>query len=273
MDFVTKHWAPFRRRFPLGLPLVSSDYLPNKAGSVEHRFKTCNFSIILRGEGMYERDGKTWIIRAPCVITQWPGEMPRYGPDSGTWTEWYLVYPRSMFRVFQQRGLIDPSRPVWPVADPASVHLCLAEFANYSRRPDPSWVVDRVDRVAERALLATWLAPGAPGQDEPGIQAIARALREDLARPWDFAELAAEHGYSITTFRRRWVELFERPPAESLRHLRIVEACRLLVETPLRIKEVSAAVGFEDELYFSRRFHADVGHAPRDYRKIYRLSH
>lgn len=257
----------------MGLPLGSSDYVPNKSSIVEHRFKTCNFSIILRGEGTYERDGKTWILRAPCVITQWPGEMPRYGPKGGTWAEWYLVYPRSLFRVFQQRGLIDPTLPTWPVADPASVHLCLAEFANCARRPDPSWVVDSVDRVAERAILATWLAPGSPLQDETGIQSIARALRDDLSRSWDFARLAAQHGYSLTTFRRRWVEVFERPPAEYLRHLRMVEACRLLVETGLRIKEVSAAVGFEDELYFSRRFHVDVGHAPRDYRKIYHLTH
>jgi AraC-like DNA-binding protein len=271
MDFLTKHWAPYRRKYPALFPLVSSDFLPAKTNWLRARFDTCNFSMILRGEGRFERAGKCWPVQAPCVITQWPGEPVAYGPTGGTWAEWYLVYDRSRLRRFRERGLVDPSKPVWPVADPASLRVHLAEFSALARSSDPEWVVDRADRIAERAILDTWLPPGAPMEDDSEIRAAAAGLRESLSTIWDFDKLAARHGFSTTTFRRRWVEVIGTPPARYLQQLRIAEACRLLVESPLQIKAVAVAAGFEDEFYFSRRFRIEVGQSPREYRKTYRL--
>ena len=271
MDFLTEHWAPYFRRHPSMFPLVSSDFLSEKTAWVDTCFGTCNFSLILRGEGRFEKNGKSWPVQAPCVITQWPGELVAYGPTKESWTEWYLVYHRSAFKRFQVCGLIDPMKPVWPVADPVSLHLHLAEFSALARAADPAWVADRVDRLAEQAILDTWLAPSAPWKTESGISVIAHGLREGLSAKWDFEQLAAKHGYSTTTFRRRWMETFGSPPAKYLQQLRMAEACRLLVETTLRIKEIAALTGFDDELYFSRRFHWEIGQSPRNYRKTYRL--
>ena len=271
MDFLTKHWAPFRRKYPSLFRLVSSDFIPEKSGWVRTRFGTCNFSIILRGEGRFERAGKSWPVQAPCVITQWPGESVAYGPTSGTWSEWYLVYNRAQFRRFREHHLVDPARPVWPIADPASLRMHLAEFRLLARSADPAWEVDRVDRIAERAILDTWLPPGAPMEEDSEIRTVAAELRGNLSSKWDFAELAARHGFSTTTFRRRWSEAIGLPPARYLQELRMAEACRLLVETPLRIKAVALSAGFEDEFYFSRRFRIEVGQSPREYRKTYML--
>lgn len=271
MDFLTKHWAPFRRRYPALFPLVSSNFIPAKADWVRTRFSTCNFSMILRGEGRFERAGRVWTVQAPCVITQWPGEPVSYGPTGGTWTEWYLVYDRMWHKRFKERGLIDPAVPVWPIADPASLRVHLGRFAALARSPDPAWIVDRVDRLAEQVILDTWLPPGMPTDQGSEFRGIAALLRDNIAAKWDFENLAREHGFSTTTFRRRWVAAIGAPPAQYLQQLRMAEACRLLVETPLLIKEIAAAVGFEDELYFSRRFRSEVGHAPREYRGIFRL--
>ena len=216
MDFLTKHWAPFRRKYPSLFRLVSSDFIPEKSGWVRTRFGTCNFSIILRGEGRFERAGKSWPVQAPCVITQWPGESVAYGPTSGTWSEWYLVYNRAQFRRFREHHLVDPARPVWPIADPASLRMHLAEFRLLARSADPAWEVDRVDRIAERAILDTWLPPGAPMEEDSEIRTVAAELRGNLSSKWDFAELAARHGFSTTTFRRRWSEAIGLPPARAI---------------------------------------------------------
>ena len=271
MDFSTKHWAPYKRQYPALFPMVSSDFLPAKTDWVRARFGTCNFSMILRGVGRFEHAGKSWPVQAPCVITQWPGEAVAYGPEGGTWTEWYLVYNRALFRRFRERGLVDPSKPVWPVADPASLRVHLAEFSLLARSPDPAWLVDRADRIAEQAILDTLLSPGAPPEEDSEIRAIAARLRENLSFKWDFAEVAAQQGFSMTTFRRRWEEAVGVPPARYLQELRVAEACRLLVETPLQIKAVAMATGFEDEFYFSRRFRIEVGQSPREYRNTYKL--
>lgn len=271
MDFLTKHWAPYARRYPSAYLVVSSDYLPAKTDWVDSRFDTCNFSFILRGQGRYERDGRSWPVQAPCVLAQWPGERVLYGPTEGSWTEWYLTFHRSEFAKFQRHGLVDVTKPVWAIADPASLRLQLAEFARLTRAEDPAWIVDRVDRVAEAAILSTWLAPSATGGDETGIRRVAADLRANLEEDWDFREAARLMGFSTTTFRRRWVEILGVPPARYLQQLRMAEACRLLAETEERVKEIAARVGFEDELYFSRRFRNEIGQSPRAYRRTYAL--
>ena len=165
MDFLTKHWAPFRRKYPSLFRLVSSDFIPEKSGWVRTRFGTCNFSIILRGEGRFERAGKSWPVQAPCVITQWPGESVAYGPTSGTWSEWYLVYNRAQFRRFREHHLVDPARPVWPIADPASLRMHLAEFRLLARSADPAAVVGS-HRPAAREVSSR--APDGRGLQAPG---------------------------------------------------------------------------------------------------------
>ncbi|MBI5382409.1 MAG: helix-turn-helix transcriptional regulator [Opitutae bacterium] len=273
MDFLTKHWAPYARRHPAQFPLVSADFISEKNHWIRTTFDTCNFSLILRGRGEYHRAGRTWPVQAPCVITQWPGEPVSYGPPlpKETWDELYFVYDRKHFAGFRRIRLIDPERPIWPIADPAAVQAQIAEFAALARRSDPEAVVDRVDRLAERIVLETWLAPSASTRNHGTIQRIAAAMRSQLAAPESWRALPARHGLSSTTFRRRWCETMGEPPARYLLRLRLREACRLLVESDLPIHEIATAVGFADEFYFSRRFRLAIGQPPRDYRKTYRL--
>jgi transcriptional regulator GlxA family with amidase domain len=49
--------------------------------------------------------------------------------------------------------------------------------------------------------------------------------------------------------------------------LRVREAQRLLRETDLPVATISTMVGFDDPLYFSRRFRQLVGDAPRVWRR------
>jgi len=51
-----------------------------------------------------------------------------------------------------------------------------------------------------------------------------------------------------------------------LHHMRIEEACRLLRHTNRSITEVAGQVGYNEIAYFSRRFRAEMGRSPRQYR-------
>ncbi len=272
LDFLTKHWAPYQRRFPFAFPVATAAHAWRKNAWVHTAFDTCNFSLILRGRGEFHRLGRVWPVQGPCVITQWPGERLDYGPaPQETWDELYIVYDKAMYPKFQHTRLLDPERPVWPIMDPGAVEALVAELTQLARYPEPEAVVDRVDRVCERIVLETWLAPNTSDPADDVIRSIAAGLRLRLASAVDFDALASEHGFSSTTFRRRWFATMGMPPARYLQGLRMREACRLLVETMLQIHEIAVAVGFEDEFYFSRRFHMEHGLAPRDYRNTFRL--
>ena len=271
MDFLTKHWAAFPRGFPCGLPLGTSDFLPGKTAVLERSFETCNFSIILRGQGFFERAGRRWEFHAPFVITQWPGESLRYGPLNGSWDEWYLVYHRSLFHAFRKRGFIDPEKPLWPVADPAALTKCFEEFRALACAARPEACADLADRVAERAVLVSLLAPAEPDDELAALRSMSDQMRARPGVDWDFGKIGRQLGYSPATFRRRWKSAMGTAPAGWLANIRMAEAGRLLAESSLRIKEIAAATGFGDELYFSRRFHSTMGVSPREYRKCYRV--
>ena len=198
--------------------------------------------------------------------------QPEYGPPAGeSWTELYLIYGAELMPKFKQCRFVDPERPIWPIADLAAVNIQIAELALLTRATVPEAVVDRVDRVCERLVLETHLAPSGGTGEEHAIHTLIAGMRRNLGEFVDFDEAAARHGMSPSTFRRRWAAVSDVPPARFLQQLRIREACRRLVETGEPVGEIAHAVGFDDELYFSRRFHQEMRMAPRDYRKAYRI--
>lgn len=273
LDFLVRHWAAFPRRFPARVTLISADLVGRKSNWVRSTFNTCNFSLILRGRGRFLRSGREWVVEAPCVITQWPGEHVEYGPGdhADTWDELYFVYHRSSFAKFKAARLLDPALPVWPIRDPASLEPHIAEFAALAQHPQPALVADRVDRIAERIILETWSPPPGPIATRTPIHAAAESLRARLSEPLDIDALASGQRLSASTFRRRWLEAIGTPPARYLQNLRIAEARRALVETNTPIREIASNCGFEDEFYFSRCFRRATGIPPREYRKTFRL--
>lgn len=278
MDFGIKHWGAFIRRHPAAFSVVNTNAVWAKPHWVRTTFPTCNFSFIFRGRGEYHRSGRVWKVEAPCVITQWPGEYLEYGPSGSpeaTWDELYVSYTGETKARLEAARLIDPERPMWPIRDAAAVRVLAEELRRLSHAAEPEAVADRIDRVCERLILESWLGPvrrEAPVGDAATVQAIAAEMRTRLADPALSPEAIAEaHGWSGSTFRRRWHEVMPESPGRTLQGLRMQAACRLLVETTLPVHEVATRAGFADEYYFSRRFRIEQGMPPRAYRREYVL--
>lgn len=276
MDSTATEWGSYRRRFPSLFPLGMADYLRPKYHWIRAVFGTCNFSLILRGEGEYWCLGRKWMVQAPCVITQWPGEQVEYGPlgPEGTWDELFLIYGAHLFPEFQKRHLLSPDEPVWPIRNLPAVEAQIQVLLSLLDSPAPAQVVDRVDRVCEQLILETHLEPSEPtGNSEEAllIRRIERELLANLDRDVDLEELVVRNGMSMRTFRRRWAEVITVPPAHHRLKARLREACRLLRETTRPIFEIARTVGFPDELYFSRRFRQEYRMSPRAYRREYTM--
>lgn len=61
-------------------------------------------------------------------------------------------------------------------------------------------------------------------------------------------------------------------PIDFLIRLRMRHGCLLLERQPLTVKEIAAALGYEDAFYFSRLFKRVSKVAPRDYRRLSALA-
>jgi AraC-like DNA-binding protein len=264
LSFPVSFWLAQEDSLRSLLPLRHIGFIERKTGWVRSQFDTVNFSLILNGSGEFHRKGRIWKVEAPCVITQWPGEYLEYGPSEPHefWTELYLVYSLELMPRFMQCGFVEESRPVWPISNPSALRPLLEELARCLATKEKS---ARIDRIAERLILETFLPPHV--SDSSLISKALEAIQTNWQSPPDLETLAGRCNMSVSTFQRRWNESMGITPARYALGLKLQEACRLLIETSDSISEVANACGFDDEFYFSRCFRRQFGSPPRNYRK------
>ena len=83
--------------------------------------------------------------------------------------------------------------------------------------------------------------------------------------PFDYAQ---ELGVSVCLLYR-YVKRHEQcTPLQIISNRVILEAKRMLRFTPLRIKEISTGLGFEDPSYFNKFFRRNVGLTPMEFRRM-----
>jgi AraC-like DNA-binding protein len=108
---------------------------------------------------------------------------------------------------------------------------------------------------------------------EDGASEAARKIEQSIAymsqhldQPLHVATLAARAGISPSHFFALFKRQIGCAPIDYFIHLRMQQACRLLDATTLNVKEVAAALGYDDQFYFSRVFKAINNMPPSRYR-------
>jgi transcriptional regulator GlxA family with amidase domain len=120
-------------------------------------------------------------------------------------------------------------------------------------------------------------------QNLPGSFQVAAARGADLAhridrsiafmtahpnKPLQVAKLAGLAGISPSHFFAVFKKRTGFAPMDFFTRLRIKHACWLLDSTASSVKEVAAALGYDDPFYFSRVFKSLNRVAPSDYRQL-----
>jgi AraC-like DNA-binding protein len=100
---------------------------------------------------------------------------------------------------------------------------------------------------------------------------LADRMRQELDRPFNLDEAAAQMRLTPSQLSRRFQAAFGSNPALYRTRLRMQEARRLLRETTLGLEEIAIACGYENAFYFSRVFRAQNGLPPSQFRKNLRV--
>lgn len=95
------------------------------------------------------------------------------------------------------------------------------------------------------------------------VKAVSLYLQENYRHPYSLERLATSFGCKVAYLLRLYSKITGSTPTRDLIRLRIEKAKRLLVGHPhLEVKQVAAAVGYDDALYFSRLFKRETGVNP-----------
>lgn len=117
-----------------------------------------------------------------------------------------------------------------------------------------------------------WLLSGTKGSavrnlglPDSHARRIARAvalLRADHARPAQIERLAAAAGMSRSAFHLHFRAITSLSPLQFQKHLRLMEARRLILSKGKRLSEVAFEVGYESVSQFSREYARMFGQPP-----------
>jgi AraC-like DNA-binding protein len=104
---------------------------------------------------------------------------------------------------------------------------------------------------------------------------VARKIEQSISymlqhvnQPLQVSALAAAVNVSPSHYSALFKRWTGSPPIDYFIHLRMRHACQLFDSTSLNVKEVAAALGYDDPFYFSRTFKTINQIAPSEYRMM-----
>ncbi|HEY0186640.1 MAG TPA: AraC family transcriptional regulator [Cellulomonas sp.] len=98
------------------------------------------------------------------------------------------------------------------------------------------------------------------------VRAAHERMLTDLAADLTVADLAAEVGLSLTTFKACFKGVYGLPPFAYLRTSRINRAAVLLRDPGRSVAEIGLAVGYDSPSKFASAFRQIIGSSPAEYR-------
>lgn len=96
---------------------------------------------------------------------------------------------------------------------------------------------------------------------------VTETMSHSFSENYDAKKYADMLHISESRFNHLFKEIIGIPPYLYYTKLRIDNACRLLKDTDLKIKEIAEYSGFSDSLYFTQAFKKQKGVTPSSYRK------
>jgi transcriptional regulator GlxA family with amidase domain len=147
--------------------------------------------------------------------------------------------------------------PAFQDYEPSAAPFSPPQFRETARSGDPNDVsrLTFIRQASERALTAS-----------NKIDASIAFMTQHLNRPLQVSTLAAMVSISPSHYFALFKRRTGRAPMDYFTRLRMEEARRLLDTTESSVKEVAAALGYDDPFYFSRVFKAVNHLAPSNYR-------
>lgn len=226
------------------------------------------FQWTVSGRGRLEFGGREYeLVPGRTMVLQIPHAHRYYLPrDSTHWRFLYIcIHGTEVFRLFRQYQL--SFGPVWDLApDSAPVRTLLKIYtkATAGQLNNPF--------VLSEAAYAMAMSAGAEGfcpksRSTDRFAAVREYVEAHFATDLDIGALANVAGMSRFHFTRQFVKAERASPWEYLVQVRVRNAVRLLGDSKLSIKEVSAQCGFSNANYMGKVFRRVLGISPREFRR------
>ena len=224
---------------------------------------------VTAGKGTYTVHGKTYTVAEGDMFLAWPNELITYRADlENPWEYCWVGFSGLDAGSLVRQTDFSPQTPILHTRDEqAPRDLLMAIYE--SRGACPHEMVRMTGKLY--AFLA-WLMESATTETrrkrQAGIDHVEHAceyIANNYSSPITITDIASSVGICRSLLNRAFQQHMDVSPVQYLTKYRMNQACILLKRTDMPIKAVAFSVGYEDPLYFSRRFRETIGCSPREY--------
>ncbi|MBQ9761343.1 MAG: AraC family transcriptional regulator, partial [Clostridia bacterium] len=241
--------------------------------------------ICLEGEGLFYADGEFWTVHAGDTIFVPPGQSHDSRSlyrDKPCYCRFLYLRSEALRRVMEEDGGEIEGRRIPPVLRPLEYPRAAAQLSEICR-----FGFEETDRSIQLVAhqLAIFLLDSVSlfegtkrtVTDQSSLErGVAEQLRRHLSIYYRETEgmssLSARFHLSESQLRRRFVAAYGIPPIAYRNRLRCKIAMELLCRSELGVAQIAQQVGFEDPTDFYRRFRAETGLSPSDFRKKHSIT-
>ncbi len=220
----------------------------------EHAF--WEISYVNKGSGFLDLETESLALETDSAVLLPPGTRHRERTKHPKWDVLWLAFTGTLPA---ECGLVAPLllRDAHALA-PWAENLWL-----WAQR-QPGAIGPELDAACEFFVRALVRLTGADNQHERKhwLQAVLDHLDRHLDRGVYVEDMAAIAGLSVGHFHRQFRQATGETPVQYLTRRRLDLALLYLRQSGLSVKAVAAAVGFNDQLYFSRVFRHRFGFPP-----------
>jgi AraC-like DNA-binding protein len=96
-------------------------------------------------------------------------------------------------------------------------------------------------------------------------------IQQNYFLPLKINTLSRKAGMNIRTYEKLFKEMFQVPPREFIKSLRVEKAADLLKDTIMPVASIAHQVGFTAGNYFATVFREVYGHTPTEYRALFMI--
>ena len=225
--------------------------------------------LVLSGQGSYSARDATYALRAGDLFLVRPDETISYAADADDpWHYcWVGFHGTDALSLLAQTDFT-PSQPYLRLPDDLMLRpLLLAIYEARGSLPhDTARMAGRLyEFLAHLMGIAQRAAPGRIQVSQSHVHRACAYIAGNFADPITIESIARHAGVSRSLLYRAFRAELSLSPAAYLAQFRMRQACMLLRRQELSIKAVAFSVGYEEPLYFSRRFREIMGISPSVY--------
>lgn len=248
---------------------------PKAAGHFRSRPKGCRqyiFIYCVEGEGWIDVEHKNFQITKNQLFIIKPYTACAYGAsEKNPWSIYWLHFSG------ENAGLYSPcSNQIIniPPEKGARVNERFIIFEEMLQNIEDHFNTEKViySNISLKHFLASikYLSIYRSVNKEVSTDILGKAislLKSNLDKRITLKDIALACDCSEANVSKIFRKSLRSAPIDYFIHLKVQEACKILLNTDLRIKEISLKLGYEDQYYFSRIFTKHIGLSPTQYRK------